>query len=91
MCLPRKATESRYNSFLSKRSDIPDISVTSNREACITGIKGITEYTQDLIRLNCGNLLLTVKGKKLNMTALSVEEVIVNGEISVFEFSHNRR
>lgn len=74
-----------------KSSDAPDINIISNRETCITGAKGVNEYTRDLIRLNCGHLILTIKGKFLNMTALSVEEVIIRGELLSFEFSYSQR
>ena len=72
-------------------SDIPDINIISNREACITGTKSITEYTQEHIRLDCGYILITVKGSCLNMTALSVEEVIIKGELLSLEFSYYQR
>ena len=74
-----------------KISDSPDINIISNREVCITGTKGVNEYTRDLIRLNCGHLIITIRGNFLNMTALSVEEVIIRGELLCFEFSYNQR
>lgn len=80
----------RHNGY-KKMSDVPDINIISNREACITGTKGVNEYTRDLIRLNCGHLLLTIKGRCLNMTALSVEEVIIRGELISFDFSYSQR
>lgn len=87
--MSKKAAEKSYGKFLyNKISDVPDINIISNREACITGAKSVTEYTKDLIRLNCSHLLLTVKGKHLNMTALSVEELIIKGELLSVEFSY---
>lgn len=90
--LPKKSTANRHSVFIySKASDLPDINITSNREVCITGTKGITEYTRDLIRLDCGHILLTIKGEQLNMTALSVAEVIIKGELLSVEFSYCKR
>ena len=87
--MAKNTTERRFNRF-SYNNDLPDTSIISNKEACISGIKGITEYTRDLVRLNCGSLLLTIKGKRLNMTALSVEEVIIRGELLSVEFGCQR-
>ena len=90
--LPKKSTLSQHSAFIySKVSDLPDINITSNREACITGTKGVTEYTRDLIRLDCGHINLTIKGKHLNMTALSIAEVIIKGELLSVEFSYCKR
>lgn len=90
--MSKKTTEKRQSRFYYSRiSDVPDINIISNKEACITGICSVVEYTQDLIRLNCGHLLLTVKGGRLNMTALSVEEVIIKGELLSVEFSYCQR
>ena len=86
-----ESTVKKCRSRYIKTSDTPDINIISNREACITGTKGVNEYTRDLIRLNCGHLILTIKGKNLNMTALSVEEVIIRGELVTFEFSYSQR
>ena len=86
-----ESTVKKYRSGYIKTADVPDINIISNREACITGAKGVNEYTRDLIRLNCGHLILTVKGRCLNMTALSVEELIIRGELLSFEFSYSQR
>lgn len=67
--------------------ETPDISIISNREATVYGTKGVIEYRAELIRLNCGHIMLTVKGNCLCMSALSVEEVIIKGEITNLDFS----
>ena len=67
--------------------ELPSIDMVSNREASVWGTKGIIEYTKELIRLNCGNMVVSFKGLDLIMKALSVEDVIINGIISSVEFS----
>ncbi len=90
--MQRRTQEKEEDMLLyNKLSDIPDVSIISNREVSIIGIKAIIEYTRDLIRLNCGRLILTLKGKNFNMTALSSEEVIIKGELSSVEFSYCKR
>ena len=90
--LSKKATEQNGGNYVyHKFCDLPDINIISNREAYITGIKGIKEYTQDFIRLDCGHLSVTVKGYCLNMTAISFEEVMIKGEIVGVEFSCCKR
>lgn len=66
--------------------EIPDISIISNRQANIYGSKGVIEYCPDLIKLNCGHLILSVKGSELSMVALSIEEVNIKGLIASVEF-----
>ena len=67
--------------------EVPSIDIVSNREASIWGTKGIIEYTKDLIRLNCGNLIISIHGIDLTMKALSVEDVVIKGTISNIEFT----
>lgn len=87
----REVTKQSKGFIYGKISDIPDINIISNRETCIMGTDGVTEYTENLIRLNCGHMLLTIKGKRLCMTAISVSEVIIKGELLSLEFSYCNR
>ncbi len=83
-----KDKKTNFSDFSSAVFEIPDISIISNREATICGTRGVIEYTQNLIKLNCGHLILTVKGTDLNMIALTIEEVIIRGVIMNIEFSN---
>ena len=74
------------NNISSALLEIPDISIISNREISVFGTKGVIEYTPELIKLNCGHLLITIKGCDLNMMALSIEEVIIKGVITDIVF-----
>ncbi len=67
--------------------EIPAIDMVSNREASVWGTKGVIEYTKELIRLNCGDIIVSFQGLELTMKALSVEEVIINGIIANIEFT----
>lgn len=84
--LAKKANNKTRVPLSSTILEIPDISIISNRQANVFGSKGVIEYCPDLIKLNCGHLILTIKGSELNMVALSVEEVNISGIIAGVEF-----
>lgn len=84
--LTKKANNKARAPLSSAILEIPDISIISNREANIFGTKGIIEYRPDLIKLNCGHLILTIKGSGLTMVALSIEEVNIKGLITSLDF-----
>lgn len=68
--------------------EIPAIDIVSDKEASVWGTKGVIEYTRDLIRLNCGHLIVSFCGSDFNMKALSIEEVIITGTIFSIEFTN---
>ena len=63
------------------------VDLISNKEALINGCKGIIEYDECAVRINCGHLIVSFEGSDLSIKALSVEEIIVSGEIMKIEFS----
>ena len=82
-----KEKKSKTEKFSEVLLEMPSIDIVSNREASLYGTKGIIEYTKDLIRLNCGNMVVSFHGMDLNMKALSVEDVIINGNFAQIEFT----
>lgn len=64
------------------------VDLISNKEALINGCKGIIEYDESAVRINCGHLIVSFEGSDLSIKALSVEEIIVSGEIMKIEFSN---
>lgn len=67
----------------------PTIDISSNKEALICGCHGIIEYDEDLVRLDCDKLIISITGKDLCIRALSIEEISVSGEIIKIEFSNS--
>lgn len=84
--LTKKANTKDKAPISSAILEIPDISIISNRQVNIFGSKGVIEYRHDLIKLNCGHIILTIKGSELNMVALSIEELNINGIIASIDF-----
>lgn len=65
---------------------MPHIVFNSCREALVEGSKGILEYNNEKVRLNCGKCILKFCGDNLCIRALNTEAVIITGEIVHFEF-----
>ena len=66
--------------------DLPKIVILGNKEMSIENFKGIIEYDSEIIRLNIKGAMLTIKGKNLDIRAITDEDVSVCGEFSAVEF-----
>lgn len=66
--------------------DLPKIMILGNKEMNIENFKGIIEYDSEIIRLNIKGAMLTIKGKNLDIRAITDEDVSVCGEFSAVEF-----
>ena len=64
------------------------VDLISNKEALLNGCKGIIEYDESVVKVNCGHLIVSFEGSDLSIKALSVEEITVKGEIIKIEFSN---
>jgi len=61
---------------------------TSNNEALISGSRGILEYNEERVKINCGNLIVGFCGNSLGITSLCVDEVLVTGEFIRIDFTN---
>ncbi|MBQ8503710.1 MAG: YabP/YqfC family sporulation protein [Clostridia bacterium] len=66
----------------------PTVDLISNKEALINGCCGILEYDTASAKINCGNMIIGFYGNQLSVQALSIEEIVVTGEIIKIEFSN---
>ncbi len=64
------------------------IDITANNEALINGSKGVIEYTDERVKINCGNMIIGFYGNCLSITSLCVDEVLVTGEIIRIDFTN---
>lgn len=62
------------------------IEMLGNREMLVDGCKGIVEYTENVIRLGLGNLVLSVTGDRLVISSFDSSVVIINGQIGEISF-----
>ncbi len=65
---------------------LPHIELCSNRLATVEGCKGIVEYDGNVVRINCGRILVKFCGDCLSIRALSTDRISVNGTIFSVEF-----
>lgn len=73
---------------ISKELNYATIDLISNKEATLCGCSGVVEYNEKSVKINCGNIIACFSGAELSIKALSVEELIVSGEIFRIEFSN---
>ncbi len=66
--------------------DLPKITMVGNLQLYIENHKGIIEYSAGTIRVNTRAGLLVVKGDRLVIKSIEVEEVLITGEIEKVEF-----
>ena len=74
-----------------EESLLPHIDFCSDRQACVQGCKGVIEYNCERVRLNCRNTIIKFTGTELTITAQSIEEITVHGNIYSMEFCNNQR
>lgn len=61
--------------------DVVKVIIIGN-QLTIENHKGIIEYNEELIRINTGNGIMCIVGKKLNIKNIIQEEITILGEIS---------
>ena len=66
--------------------DIAKITMIGNNQVTVENHKGIVEYSDELIRVNTGNGILKINGKKLNIKAIMQEEITIAGIIESLSF-----
>ncbi len=76
-----------------KRMQLPDglgaepkIETLGNREIIIDGVGGVVEYGENLIKLNAGNLLISIVGNELLIKAYDGSVAVISGQIANIEF-----
>ncbi len=65
----------------------PHIEMIGNRQITVEGTKGILKYTADLIRLNAGAVIISFKGRNLNVRCISPDCTMVEGFVDNIEFT----
>ena len=65
---------------------MPNITFNSCKVALVEGSRGVLEYKQDRVRINCGKYILKFTGDSLCIRAPYTDKVIISGEIVSFEF-----
>ena len=67
----------------------PHIELTGNTRCAVDGIKSITEYTEDKIKINLGKMVVRFCGDALYINSFSPEGAVVEGTILSVAFESN--
>lgn len=82
----------RMKKFYSIEDDIlsevslPHIDLDSDKSALVDGCFGVIEYSDEIVRINCKDLVVKFVGGDLSIRAVSVEKICVSGRIISVEF-----
>lgn len=66
--------------------DLPKLTVIGDLQIYIENHRGIIEYTDELIRLSTSLGQLSIKGEKLVLRNISIEEIYIDGRIKEINF-----
>ena len=67
-------------------NNYPKVISVGNRELTIENYKGIIEYDENIIRINTDIGMIKISGTGLEIKNITVEDVLIGGEITSFEF-----
>lgn len=65
---------------------LPHIELCSQSRAIVEGCKGILEYSNEAVRLNCKTVIVSFSGENLSLCTLCDETVTVTGRIGSVSF-----
>jgi len=64
----------------------PYIGITADKEAVVEGCKGIVEYTDTIVSVNCKSFIVHFRGFSLSIKSLSKDCIAVTGTITEINF-----
>ena len=71
--------------------DMPKISLIGNIELRIDNHKGIRQYEEGQIIVNCRQGVIVIEGKELMLKSISREDLCIGGEINSVRFADKIR
>ena len=66
--------------------NMPKLTMLGNGDLIVENYKGIVEYDEGLIRLNTTSGIIKVTGKNIYIKEITLEGIMIFGEISSLEF-----
>ena len=63
-------------------SGMPKLTVTGGVRLHVECHRGLLEYTPDIIIINGGAVIVTVRGEGMDVCAMNAEEILIKGKIS---------
>ncbi len=68
-------------------SDEPKLETLGNREIIVEGCKGIAEYSESLIKLNTGSLIMGFQGVEMLIQSFDNGVAVIKGIITEITFT----
>lgn len=69
--------------------NIPRITISGDREIYIENHKGVTEYTDSIIRVSTGMGTVKIHGRSLTISAIRQEDILINGRFIKIEYTQS--
>lgn len=66
--------------------EMPHIELCSNKSAIVEGCRGIIEYCESTVRINCGNVVVKLCGDCLGISSPNTDTIAVKGTIVSVEY-----
>ena len=63
-----------------------NIEIKGNREAIIEGCKSITEYDENMVKINMHKMAISFFGRNMEIKCLTSDSLVVRGFITSIEF-----
>lgn len=67
--------------------NMPKLTMLGNGDLIIENYKGIVEYDEGVIRINTTSGIIKVKGVNVIIKEITLESIMINGDIQSLEFS----
>ena len=86
MAQKKKPKEKKRLQLPETLSDEPKLETLGNREIIVEGCKGIAEYSESLIKLNTGRLIMGFKGAEMLIQSFDNGVAVIKGVITEITF-----
>jgi sporulation protein YqfC len=63
-----------------------NIELYGNKQVIIEGAKGVIDYSEDILKIDLGNICLKISGRNLVIESFIYEQIDIKGEIVALEF-----
>lgn len=88
----RKKDTKRLDSIKNKippqfLTGIPQLELLGNRQITIEGSRGILKYSDEVIRINAGSMVISFCGRNLNVKCIAPDCTMVEGFVTKIEFT----
>ena len=80
---------------ISEKFDIPGegvagqtrLTLTGTRRVHIENHRGVIEYNETLISVNCGDIIISITGENLELQSMNAQELLIRGDVRAINIS----